>query len=388
MGRPARRTIGFVVDPDKLLVAQLQLAHAGELAAGYAYRGHWRSVRDPEERERIHKIEDEEWHHRRLVAGILRDLGAKPRPVREAVFWTIGRTLGTLCHAAGWFLPMYAAGRLERRNIVEYEDAAVYARASGHPELLDCLAVLPGQGSGSSAAAPVPPLAGAAAPRDDPRSVRRGRPDRRRGRRRSRTVMNGPNRGTWLVSARWDVGGFGGSALLAFGLLLFGRLTGALHGAVPAWAWIATVVFVDVAHVWATAYRVYLDPDEMRRRPALYLGLPLAAYAAGVALYSAGSASLFWRVLAYVAVLHFVRQQYGWVALYRRRLGVRSALDRVSTRSSTGTRTCRESSSGSSRVTSSRGCPGIRPTSCCPSTSRSPPSTRRGSSSSGPAGVP
>jgi hypothetical protein len=35
-------------DPGKLLVAQLQLAHAGELAAGYAYRGHWRSARDPE----------------------------------------------------------------------------------------------------------------------------------------------------------------------------------------------------------------------------------------------------------------------------------------------------------------------------------------------------
>jgi hypothetical protein len=136
--------------------------------------------------------------------------------------------------------------------------------------------------------------------------------------------MNGPQQhGPWLVSARWDVAVFGGSALLAFGLLLFGRLTGALDGAVPAWAWIATVVFVDVAHVWATAYRVYLDPDEMRRRPALYLGLPLAAYVAGVALYSVGSASLFWRVLAYVAVLHFVRQQYGWVALYRRRLGVR-----------------------------------------------------------------
>jgi hypothetical protein len=113
-------------------------------------------------------------------------------------------------------------------------------------------------------------------------------------------------RGPWLVSARWDVAVFGGSALLAFGLLLFGRLTGALDGAVPAWTWIATVVFVDVAHVWATAYRVYLDPDEMRRRPALYLGLPLAAYMIGVGLYSVGSASLFWRVLAYVAVFHFM----------------------------------------------------------------------------------
>lgn len=138
--------------------------------------------------------------------------------------------------------------------------------------------------------------------------------------------MNG--RGPWLVSARWDVAVFGGSALLAFGLLVFGRLTGAVAGAVPPWAWIATVLCVDVAHVWATAYRVYLDPEEMRRRPALYLGIPVAAYVAGVLLYS-GSAALFWRALAYVAVLHFVRQQYGWVALYRRRLGVRSTLDRV-----------------------------------------------------------
>jgi hypothetical protein len=34
-------------------------------------------------------------------------------------------------------------------------------------------------------------------------------------------------------------------------------------------------------------------------------------------------------VLAYLAVAHFVRQQYGWVALYRRRLGAASRLDRV-----------------------------------------------------------
>jgi hypothetical protein len=89
-----------------------------------------------------------------------------------------------------------------------------------------------------------------------------------------------------------------------------------------------TVVFVDVAHVWATSYRVYLDPEERRRRPGLYLGIPVVAYVAGVLLYSASSA-WFWRVLAYVAVLHFVRQQYGWVALYRRKLGASSRLDRI-----------------------------------------------------------
>src|SRR4029078_6269639 len=55
---------------------QRQGACAGELAAGYAYRGHWHSVRDAAERERIRVIENEEWHHRALVGAMLRARGA------------------------------------------------------------------------------------------------------------------------------------------------------------------------------------------------------------------------------------------------------------------------------------------------------------------------
>lgn len=132
----------------------------------------------------------------------------------------------------------------------------------------------------------------------------------------------------WLRSPGWDVAVFGGSAALAALLLGWGRLTDTLAGATPVWAWIATVVGVDVAHVWSTAYRVYLDPAELRRRPLLYFGTPVAAYLAGVLVYTS-SGALFWRLLAYTAVLHFVRQQYGWMALYRRRLGASSRLDRV-----------------------------------------------------------
>jgi hypothetical protein len=135
-------------------------------------------------------------------------------------------------------------------------------------------------------------------------------------------------RGPWLVSARWDIAVFGGSAALALWLLWIGHVYGVSDGPAPAWLFLLAVVGVDVAHVWSTAFRVYLDPIERRRRPGLYLGVPVAAYVVGVLLYSASSA-LFWRVLAYTAVLHFVRQQYGWVALYRRRLGVSSRLDRV-----------------------------------------------------------
>jgi hypothetical protein len=144
-------------------------------------------------------------------------------------------------------------------------------------------------------------------------------------------VLEAPVRGEsrhWLVSPTWDLSVFGGSALLAAALLLWGSLHGAMDGPLPLWTWVVTVVFVDVAHVWATAYRVYVDPVEVARRSGLYLLVPTVCYAAGVVLYSS-SDHLFWRVLAYTAVFHFVRQQYGWVALYRRRLGGEGRLDRV-----------------------------------------------------------
>ena len=117
----------------------LQLAHSGELAAAYAYRGHWKSSSNPEERARIQTIEEEEWHHRRMVAEMLQTLGVLPSRLRELRAATIGRVLGALCHVVGWLAPMYGAGRLESRNIREYEAAARYARACGRDDWLDCL---------------------------------------------------------------------------------------------------------------------------------------------------------------------------------------------------------------------------------------------------------
>src|SRR5260221_3093606 len=108
------------------LIRQLRGAYSGELAAGFAYRGHGRSVNDRAEREPLRRIEAEEWHHRELVGAMLRTLGAQPSRMREVVMFCVGRSLGTMCHVSGWFMPMYGAGRLERHNIVEYEEAAVF----------------------------------------------------------------------------------------------------------------------------------------------------------------------------------------------------------------------------------------------------------------------
>lgn len=121
------------------LAALLRLAYSGELAAALAYRGHWKSVKDPGERARIRQIEDEEWHHRDLVGGMLAQIGMAPSPARERRARMVGRALALFCHVAGWLAPMYGAGRLERRNIVEYETAARLAVEAGRPEFVDCL---------------------------------------------------------------------------------------------------------------------------------------------------------------------------------------------------------------------------------------------------------
>jgi hypothetical protein len=129
----------------------------------------------------------------------------------------------------------------------------------------------------------------------------------------------------WLFSPAVDLGAFGGSAIVSLILLWLGAKYGLLNGDSPEWTWVSAVLLIDVAHVWATGFRVYFDPEEVKRRAWLYVLVPLGGYAISVALYSE-SALLFWRVLAYLAVFHFVRQQRGWVALYRRKLNETEAV--------------------------------------------------------------
>ena len=119
----------------KKLVRVLQYAHAGELGAARAYRGHWKAVTAPDEVNGIRKIEAEEWVHRAAVNRMLAELGAKPFFPLEILIGTIGGTLEKLCPVAGWFFPMYFAGRLEFGNVDQYEDAAFHAGRLGFGEM-------------------------------------------------------------------------------------------------------------------------------------------------------------------------------------------------------------------------------------------------------------
>jgi demethoxyubiquinone hydroxylase (CLK1/Coq7/Cat5 family) len=125
------------------LVRILQDAHAGELAAAYAYRAHARSLwRRPSERAEVRRIEQAEWHHRALVGQMLTDLGMAPRPGRELLMAAMGRFFGMLCFVTGWFGPMYAAGLLEAMNVDQYRRARDMAAALGdghHVGLLEAM---------------------------------------------------------------------------------------------------------------------------------------------------------------------------------------------------------------------------------------------------------
>ena len=136
-----------------------------------------------------------------------------------------------------------------------------------------------------------------------------------------------PGRAPWLFGKRVDLAVFGGPALVALVLVaLAPRL--APDGALPPWGFLVFVLAVDVAHVHTTLFRTYFDRAELRARPRLYALLPLACWVIGVLLHLYSEIG-FWRALAYVAVFHFVRQQVGWVMIYRARAGERGAASRL-----------------------------------------------------------
>lgn len=146
---------------------------------------------------------------------------------------------------------------------------------------------------------------------------------------RSRSIRG---QGPWIFSPAVDLFAFLGSAVLSLVLLLIGATQGWLNTTSPEWTWVTCVLAVDVAHVWSTAFRAYFEPVEWNRRPMFLLFVPIASAILASSLYSR-DAELFWRCLAYLAVWHFLRQQQGWVAWYRRKgnepLGWELWVDRI-----------------------------------------------------------
>lgn len=86
----------------------------------------------------------------------------------------------------------------------------------------------------------------------------------------------------------------------------------------PDTAWVFLILLVDVAHVYSTLYRTYFDPRSFKKQKFILSVIPFIGFVIGVIAYSISS-QFFWRLLAYTAVFHFVRQQYGFMRVYSRK---------------------------------------------------------------------
>lgn len=87
---------------------------------------------------------------------------------------------------------------------------------------------------------------------------------------------------------------------------------------VSGFSWLLLIVLIDVAHVYSTSFRTYFDKEMSHKYKQLFIAVPLFSFVIGVMLYAL-NVLWFWRIMAYLAVFHFVRQQYGFMRLYSRK---------------------------------------------------------------------
>ena len=99
-------------------------------------------------------------------------------------------------------------------------------------------------------------------------------------------------------------------------LVCFSLPTSVLNKDLPLWFWAVFILGIDVSHVWSTIFRTYLDKDEFTHHKNLLIYTPFISF---ICLFLLAFAShlWFWRVLAYLALYHFIKQQYGFLALYK-----------------------------------------------------------------------
>ena len=89
-----------------------------------------------------------------------------------------------------------------------------------------------------------------------------------------------------------------------------------IHGELSMAVWVIFVLGIDVSHVWSTLFRTYFSKSEFRNHKMFLIISPLVIFAS-VFVLTYFSITLFWTLLAYLAVFHFIKQQYGFLALYR-----------------------------------------------------------------------
>ncbi|MEM7107071.1 MAG: hypothetical protein AAF519_02510 [Bacteroidota bacterium] len=135
----------------------------------------------------------------------------------------------------------------------------------------------------------------------------------------------------WLFNKHTDIWLLGSPVWICWLVCFLVPATWHQHD-IPLWFWVVIIIGIDVSHVWSTIFRTYLDKDEFQRHKTL---LVLAPFIAVTVFFVAAVISIhtFWTILAYLALYHFIKQQYGFMRLYQARYGKVDVKKRVSDKS-------------------------------------------------------
>lgn len=132
----------------------------------------------------------------------------------------------------------------------------------------------------------------------------------------------------WIISKRFDLTWFIAPGLISVMVVLLAHYFGfpenssfgssrTSGNALPPWLWLLLIPGVDVSHVYSTLFRAYWDREVWNRKKVLLSLVPFLCFISALVLYSFGKL-FFWGAMAYLAVFHFIRQQYGFLSLYAR----------------------------------------------------------------------
>jgi len=120
------------------------------------------------------------------------------------------------------------------------------------------------------------------------------------------------NKSVWLFSKKTDLI----FLFLPIWIVWFWAFSNDLENkSLPTWAWFVFILGIDVSHVWSTIFRTYLNKNDRlnHKKSIRFVPLILLPILFVLAVYST---HLFWAILAYIAVYHFMKQQYGFLALF------------------------------------------------------------------------
>ncbi len=122
----------------------------------------------------------------------------------------------------------------------------------------------------------------------------------------------------WIESKSFDLTFIFFPGILSVVFVVLGNELNFFPSEIGNWSWLILVVGIDVCHVWATIFRTYLNKFSLKEFEKELIIAPLFLWVLACVIYSIDSL-YFWRILAYFAVFHFVKQQIGLLRIYTRK---------------------------------------------------------------------